>query len=248
MTATLVIVGVQRCGTTHLAQLLDDHPAIEMMKPLRPEPKSFLRGSSPADAEEFRSLAGGAGEDTLVIGEKSTSYLDHDASLERIASALPYATILVMLRDPVDRAISHYRFSSEHGVEVLPMEQALMDASLEKRPFDAGRMSVSPFAYFRRGRYAEDIRRLHRIFGPSRVHPVIFEELVDEVAVIAGVYERVGVAANHRPAGFEVAHNASRAPIRQVSPEVEQHLAAYYADPNRDLESLLRRSLPWRRA
>src|SRR5712691_8572726 len=105
-----VIVGAQRCGTTYLYRLLDEHPEIEMAKPLRPEPKFFLDddrfplGLSYYESQFF-SEAG-----PRVRGEKSTSYIESDVAAQRIKATLPGAPMVAVLRDPVERAISNYRF------------------------------------------------------------------------------------------------------------------------------------------
>src|SRR5262245_37213050 len=115
-----VIIGAQRCGTTYLTRLLDEHPDVEMAKPFRPEPKFFLddgafgRGLDHYDARFFTD------DRARVRGEKSTSYIESELAIERIASLLPDAQVVVVVRDPVSRAVSNHRFSTEHGVEHLP--------------------------------------------------------------------------------------------------------------------------------
>src|SRR5205814_123516 len=96
---------------------------------------------------------------TRVRGEKSTSYIESDVATRRITATLPGAPLLVVLRDPVRRAISNYRFSTQNGVDDLPISEALR-AEAGERSWDHARFSVSPFAYLARGRYVEYLERL----------------------------------------------------------------------------------------
>jgi hypothetical protein len=239
-----VIAGAQRCGTTSLYRLLDEHPEIEMAKPLRPEPKFFLDdskfrlGLGYYDSQFFSDAS------ARVRGEKSTSYIESDLALQRIAATMPAAPIVVVVRDPVARAISNFRFSVQNDVENLPMAEALRAATGE-REWDTKRFSVSPFDYLARGRYVDYLERAVRSTARDSIHVVIFEELVSETAVIARLYERLGVDASFRPSSFDTAVNASDAGDEPVDPEIRDWLGDYFREPNQRLASFLGRQLPW---
>jgi hypothetical protein len=240
------VAGVQRCGTTYLARLLDDHPEIEMLKPLRPERKLFLGVDHPRSASAFVDAVMPTSRRTAVVGEKATSYLDSDLALDRIHRALPDARVVVMLRDPVDRAVSHYRFSCDNGLETLPPLAALGDPTQQDRSFDRSRISVSPFHYLRRGAYVERLERLFAVVPAEQVTVVLLEELRSDVAALADLYDRLGVDRSHRPERFGDAENRSVTDIGDLPTEVEQRLTEELAEPNRRLEALLGRTLPWR--
>ncbi len=77
VTRHLLVVGGQRCGTTYLHGLLDEHPEIAMARPARPEPKVFLSDElSGRGLEWYRSTYFAHATDEKVLGEKSTSYLE----------------------------------------------------------------------------------------------------------------------------------------------------------------------------
>src|SRR4051812_40385911 len=112
------IVGAQRCGTTSLATALERHPHVALAQPRRPEPKVFLTPGASDHVEEYLARwYAHAGPDTRLRVEKSTSYLESDVACREIARAFPEARIVVLLRDPVDRATSQYGFSVQEGVE-----------------------------------------------------------------------------------------------------------------------------------
>ena len=237
-----VIAGAQRCGTTYLYRLLDEHPEIEMAKPLRPEPKFFLDDDRyplglPYYESQYFSEAG-----TRLRGEKSTSYIESTIAAQRIKDTLPGATVIVVLRDPVRRAVSNYRFSVQHGVEDLSMTEALRAPA---REWDHDRFSVSPFDYLARGRYVEYLERLTRYIAAEQVRVLVFEELVSDSTVIAGLYEQLGVDATFRPAALGTTVNPSESSDEQVAPEIGDWLSGYFREPNQRLEAFLGRRLPW---
>jgi hypothetical protein len=237
-----VIIGAQRCGTTYLARLLDEHPDVEMAKPFRPEPKFFLDDERCAKGLDFYEEQLFTGN-TRVRGEKSTSYIESERAVQRIVELLPDALVIVVVRDPVDRAVSNHRFSTEHGVEHLPLAEGLR-AATGAREWDRSAYSVSPFAYLERGLYVDYLERVARHVSRERLHVLVFEELVADPDTIAALLTRLGVDPTFRPAALGVAANAS-AGDGSLDPETESWLRDYFAEPNRRLAAFLGRALPW---
>jgi Sulfotransferase domain len=237
----VVIVGAQRCGSTSVAATLARHPQVAFATPLRPEPKFFLE---PGTADRLPEYLGrfypDADPRARVRCEKSTSYFESDQACKEIASAFPEARIVVVLRDPVDRARSHYDFSRRNGLEDLPLEQAL-DPAAEDRPWDTARVSVSPFRYLSRGRYVDDLHRWDAAFGPDAVHLVLLEELRAEPWRFEQLEADLGL---DQSVSFEPdeAQNAS-ADVSALDPDVRARLAAWFADANCDLATRLGRPL-----
>ena len=242
-----VIIGAQRCGTTYLTRLLDEHPEIEMAKPLRPEPRFFLDSEQFARGAEHYEASYFSDPDARVRGEKSTSYIEHDVAVRRVAALFPEATIVAVVRDPVARAVSNHAFSTAEGVETLPLRDALRTDGARDRPWDPARFSVSPFAYLDRGRYADALGRVVQHVARDRLHVLVFEELVADDSVLGGLYERLGVDPTFRPSGVGAPVNVSPA-TGELDAETEAWLRSYYAEPNRRLEEFLGRPLPWPQA
>jgi hypothetical protein len=236
------IVGVQRCGTTFVYHLLDEHPDIAMAKPVRPEPKVFLRDTVRGKPSAYDALV--FPEDPLgtVRGEKSTSYLEHDDAVRRIIDTFPKAKFLVVLRDPVERALSHYRFSVDNGIEHRSLDEA-MSRDLEGHDtiYDIS-ISVSPFTYVRRGRYLEQLLRLERCIANADLHVLILEELLEDPTAMRDVYRFLGVNAAFHPTVEGAPTNASRS-MPPVSRSVLNMLRSYFAPLNRALERHLGREL-----
>ncbi len=242
-----VIVGAQRCGTTYLTRMLDEHPEIEMAKPHRPEPKFFLDDEQFAQGARHYETLYFSDAGARVRGEKSTSYIEHDVAMRRIMTLFPAATIVVVVRDPVARAVSNHRFSTAEGVETLPLADALRAAAAGERPWDRARFSVSPFGYLARGRYADALAQVVRRVPRQQLHVIVFEELVDDASVLAALYARLGVDPGFRPSGLGAPVNVSPDP-GELDAETAMWLRDYFVEPNRRFEEFLGRRLPWPQA
>lgn len=235
------IVGAQRCGTTSLATVLGCHPQVALARPLRPEPKFFLEPG--ADTEVRAYLARHypeVGPRVRLRLEKSTSYLESDLACAQIAAAFPRAQIVVMLRDPVDRALSHYAFSCANGVEDLEVEAAL-DPAAESRPWDLTSISVSPYRYLSRGRYIERIRRWDDAFGTEAVHIVILEDLIAAPTSLADLEAALGLEPRIE-FGFQEHQNTGERTVTLDDP-TRARLAGFFAAANSDLAKRLGRPI-----
>jgi hypothetical protein len=241
----LIIIGAQRCGTTYLHSLLDPHPEITMTHPARPEPKVFLSAELAARGREWYEATyfAHARSETL-LGEKSTSYLEHPEAAARAASMLGVAEIIVVLRDPVARAVSNWQFSSENGLEERSLERALADNLRGTRDWDRAVSSVSPFAYLERGRYADYLDPWFERF-PGRVHVRFFEELTSDEAELASLYKELGVDSGFRPDNLGRAVNTSNRAAPELAPGLVAEIRRHVADSDARLRSILGRELPW---
>jgi hypothetical protein len=243
------IVGAQRSGTTYLYQLCVEHPEIEMAQPARPEPKFFLlddlyaRGIDYYLSQFFSSEPG-----SKLRGEKSTSYYEMEVAARRIARHFPSAKIVFLLRDPVDRALSNYTFSVQNGLETLPMAEAFLREGERQRDYDPDQVSVSPFAYLRRGCYIDYLTMYERYFPRERLGVFFYERLVaagqpDECFSFLGVTTGLDLLSQHRVI------NASPRTESGPTPELERYLRDYFAEPNARLAQYLDTPLTfWRSA
>lgn len=244
MTTHLVVIGGQRCGSTYLTSILDAHPDVAMARPFRPEPKVFLsdedvdRGLEWYHRTYFRHAS-----PEQVLGEKSTSYLEDPRAPQRVARMLGRPHVLAVLRDPVERAVSNWRFSTDNGFETRPLEEALR-ANLDRpEPWDSSRTSVSPFAYLERGRYADLLQPWLAVF-PDTTSVFFLADLVSDPDAVATVYRRIGVDPAFRPRPTGVV-NEAEARATALSDELGARLREYFAETDTALRSLLGKDLPW---
>jgi len=190
-----VIVGAQRSGTTGLYKTLQQHPDICLAEPIRPEPKFFLdplgvRGGY----REYRRrhFAHHAGQ--RLLGEKSTSYIERPEAIDGIRQMLPDAKLVFVLRDPVARAYSNWRFSRDHGLEPLSFDEAL-EAEPERLAAGAPPgLSVNPFAYVARGHYVRYLEQWSRHFPREQILVVLSESLFAGSDAVLLLLERLGVS------------------------------------------------------
>ncbi len=236
MSSHFFIIGAQRCGTTYLYHQLDAHPDIEMAKPLRPEPKFFFTdelfnlGLDQYDRRFFP-----AGSSALVRGEKSTVYYESEPAAKRIARSFDQPRAIMVIRDPVERAVSNYWFSVNNGLETLPIEEAFRSEESRANDYDKTQVSVNPFAYLKRGRYIDFIDIYDRYFPPERFKIVIFEQLVSDPSVLRDIYAFLGVDSDFAPPDPERIINASRKSAVELPSEVRDYLHEYFADINTHL-------------
>lgn len=240
----LVVPGAQRCGTTYLRTLLADHPQVAMAEPARPEPKVFLRARPPDRADYLDRWFAHARPGDL-LGEKSTSYLDVPAVPRRIAKTLgDDVRVVVQLRDPIERALSHWAFSTENGMETLPLTEALEADMAGERDWDRSVTSTSPYAYLSRGKYAESLAPWVHEFG-ERLRVVFLEDLADDPSTIGSTYRWLGLT-EHVPGVHARPVNQSSTPTPDLDVDTMAALRDWYREADESLSALLEHSLPWR--
>lgn len=192
-----LIVGGKRCGTTSLQAALAGHPGV--VPPHRGKGTHFFdenyckgerwfRGHYPTRAQlTARSLLLGA---PVITGEASPYYAFHPAGFARIAQHLPTARLLFILRDPTERAYSHWRYERRRGFETLDLHEALNQEE-QRLAGEEDRLLADPaysswahrhYSYLARGRYAEQLDRCRLHFSPDQVLLVRFDDLVDRGA------------------------------------------------------------------
>jgi hypothetical protein len=145
---------------------------------------------------------------------------------------------VVMLRDPIERALSHWRFSVENGVEPLSVEEAFRREPERRDHFNGERYSTSPFAYLRRGRYIDDLERWTRLFPLDALKVLVTETVVGNREAVADLYRWLGVDPSYEPAGLKRPVNATArepGPAATLPNGMREDLAEAFAEPSRRL-------------
>lgn len=179
---TLFIVGAAKAGTTSLYHYLAQHPDIYMAPMKEPHFFSHIRPAPELEAffphiedeTAYVSLFANAGAEN-VRGEASTSYLSHPAVPDAIRERCPGAKIVIMLRDPLERAYSNYWNDVREGIE----HRSFAEAVSEELAGPPGRWGVSSL-YVDGGIYAERVERYLKSFN-GNVLVLFFEEFVADV-------------------------------------------------------------------
>ena len=199
---TFIVAGAMRCGTTSLNAYLREHPQIAMSQP---KEVHFFDVHFAKGCDWYRSHFPGA-HSAKAIGEATPEYLYAPEAIPRIAATVPEVKILLMLRDPVDRAYSHYWHNRSRGHEQLAFEAALDE---EPHRLAKGPEARSTFSYVDKGRYREQIERVFDHFPAEQVLIQTFEELVESPELVFGRTCRfLGVADDFRPPSLGRSINA----------------------------------------
>jgi len=240
-----LILGAQKAGTTALYAYLRWHPEITgpSFKEVSFFDRHYVKGERWYRAHmpvRRRSL----------VGEASPSYLFHPLAPERVAGMLPGARLIALLRNPVDRAFSHYQHEVALGREPLSFEDAVdrederMQGELERMLRDPSYFSLAwwNYTYVARGRYAEQLERWFAAFPREQLLVLFTEELsADTAATYRRVLDFLGVTARD----LESYPRIFDRDYADMNPGTRARLDKEFEDPNRRLASLLGRDLPW---
>ena len=178
-----IIAGAQKSGTSSLYDYLSEHPQIlpAVTKEVHFFDKQYAEGlahyraSFPRESEiaEQSSRVSGA----VLTGEATPYYMFHPHAMKRIAADLPECRIIVLLREPVERAYSgfhqslRYGFDSRSLQEAIDTEDVIYRAECEKLEEDPllNSHSHQRHSYIARGRYVEQLERIFGMFPREQV-------------------------------------------------------------------------------
>ncbi len=172
----------------------------------------------------------------------------HPTAPARIASSLPNVRLIVLLRNPVERAISHYFHQRKRGREPLALLEAL---EIEASRLDPGGDESDPLSnegwihasYVLRGMYAEQIERLYASIDPERILVLESDRMFAEPGpTLQSVFEFSGVRPDVMPRDLSPRMVGRRS---DVDPEARAFLERVFEEPNRRLYELLGEDYGW---
>ncbi len=207
-----LIIGAARCGTTALANMLAQHPEVFFSTPKEPHFMA-LAGSRPSFAgpgdegminqvaitkpAAYARLFAKAGN-ARRVGEGSVSTLYyHQRSIKNIQRHAPDAKLIVILRNPIQRAFSSFLYMTARGFEpCADFRQALDD---EPRRVAGNWHHI--WHYTQMGLYHDQLVRFLEAFGAARVHVVLFDDLdARPNEVVESLYRFLDIEPSFRPA------------------------------------------------
>ncbi len=234
-----VIAGAPRCGTTWQYHALERHPQIWLAKPVRPEPKFFLvdeeydQGLDYYAHRWFSNVPEG-----VMAGEKSTNYMESPLAAERLAQTLPTAKLVFLLREPVSRAFSHFRFTRMNGLEDLDFAEALELEESREEAIETQWRYARPFSYFSKGLYADNLEAWFNLFPRENILIKKYEDIEERPGpLLIEIHRFLGVEPRPNDAGGLGIVNA--ADLVDADPSVLASLRQRYEAPNERLYELL---------
>ncbi len=222
-----LIIGGQRCGTTSLYRYLAGHPSV---RPATGKELQFFSLHHRRGERWYRAHFPVRPPGVLSF-EASPYYLFDPDVPARAAAMLPQARFVALLRDPAERAYSHYLHSRSYGVEPLSFAEAL-DAE-PARLATGGHAARRQFSYLARGRYAEQLSRWFAHVPRDRVLVVRTEELNERYPEILGF---LGLDAAPTPGDR---HTRRPAGSPGLTPELRERLRREFAADQAALAALL---------
>lgn len=184
----LFIPGAAKSGTSTLHGYLSQHPDIDMS--VTKEPNYFWRTDK--RLEHYANIF--MHPERRYRGESSTNYMVRPKVVDRIRETVPDPRFIFILRNPVDRAWSHYRWAKAHyGRESRGFRDAFRD-DLRKPPENGDQPPQIDSGYYHLGCYARWLKLYLDAFGADRILVLVFEEFVrDPTRYMNEVYRFLGV-------------------------------------------------------
>ncbi len=189
-----IIIGAAKSGTSALYSYLASHPKVlpAVVKEINFWSHRFQQGLPwyqshfPAISEEIAKQQG------LITGEASPSYFAHPEAPQRIKQAYPNIRLIVSLRNPVDRTISHYYDRVRRRQEVRPLDLAIYE-SLAGNSSPSTSVEFVP-DYLRESCYSLNLQAWYSHFEPEQIYVIKSEDLLNQPAATSqSVFEYLGL-------------------------------------------------------
>ena len=158
---TFLIIGAAKAGTTGLFKYLQQHPEVF----ISPKKEIHYFDANHDKGDEWY-LDHFDQSDKKVLGEASPIYYFYPGTLELIHAFDPTLRLIFLLRNPVDRAISHYWMEFNRDRESRQMLKAFED----ENPCSTTEDSIRIFSYKARGEYHRRLDKIYSLFPREQVH------------------------------------------------------------------------------
>ena len=236
-----LIIGAQKAGTSSLYAYLTQHP--EVLAATRKETGFFSKKHSKGSAwYRARFPPVEKINRDFISGEATPEYFFHPHAAKRINHLLPDIRLILILRNPIDRAISHYYHSVKIGHEKLTLENALnaeddrIKEIMAKMTEDDSiyNLGWQNYSYKSRGIYSRQLERYYEYFARKQILIIHSKELFESPdKVMKKVQNHLGIAEFE---GFDFSiKNKGRYEKNMVPENVYLMLDNYFREYNEEL-------------
>lgn len=238
-----VIIGGQRCGTTSLFHSLAEHPRLQPS--FRKEVHYFDFHRVREDVNWYRANFAMKTSRSSLSFEATPNYLAYPEGPEAMAQTLPDAKLIALLRNPVERAHSSWKFATYRGFEDRPFEEAVKSPEAADTGGSSERHRGAHdlrSGYLVKGRYAEHLERWFEHYPREQILAIRSEALFDDPGTtMPQVLEFIDPSLDR---DFPMMHIHATPPA-DIDPGVREWLTEYYEPFNRRLEALLGLEFDW---
>ncbi|MEH7385241.1 sulfotransferase domain-containing protein [Bacillus sp. JJ1521] len=243
-----LIIGAMKCGTSSLYRNLVNHPQVisASKKEVHFFDKKFDRGLD-WYLNHFPLLLENTNENRqdLITGEASPKYLVHPDAPKRAYETLPNAKLIVLLRNPVDRAYSHYHHMARNRNELLSFEEAIMkEAGQLNQQMEKvlDNYKTIPTSYLTRGIYANQLERWMQYFPREQFLILKSEDFFkDTQSTFKQVTDFLGIS----EFDFSEHKQWNVGQYNRMEEQLREWLKLFFKPHNERLYQLLGRNLDW---
>ena len=251
-----LIIGAARSGTTSLYEYLVKHPSVmpAVGKEVYFFDKKFDKGVNwyrtffPTKLAKSRLES--KQKQKCITGEATPRYLHHPHSPKRVHDLIPDVKLIVLLRNPIDRAYSHYQMERDHGHEELSFEEAIkkenrrIDDDAKKMNSDENFYSVNFYrkSYLTRGIYVEQLKRWFEKFPLEQFLILKSEDFYEKTPEI---YQEVLDFLGLEEFELKSFKAYKKREYSGIAPETRKELQEYFKPHNEELSRLLNRDFGW---
>ncbi len=241
-----IFIGGQKCGSTSMYNYLIEHPKI---LPATKKQVHFFDRYFDKGIDWYLAQFPAIRQDDIT-GEATPSYLFHPLVPQLVSKFLPEVKLIVVLRNPVDRLISHYNMLLRKNTESLSLEAALA-CEIERTQFDWNKIimgetydykTYNRYSYLSRGIYVEQLKRWMTLVAKEQFIILTSEEFFRSPATILNqVFEFLGLS--HYQLDEYIPYGKAVYPA--ISQSIRHTLAEFYRPYNQQLEEYLGMSFHW---
>ncbi|MGM0441271.1 MAG: sulfotransferase domain-containing protein [Elusimicrobiota bacterium] len=251
-----IIIGAQKSGTTSLYSYLGQHP--DFIPSYKKEVhyfdtyyhRGFLWYKSHFPYKKQLN-------NDKITGEASPSYICHPRTPQRIYEKIPDVKLIVLLRNPVDRAISSYMHQKRAGREQLSVmkafekEEERTKNSFKKLQENSGNVKKSSkqyrrYTYLERGKYIKQLKKYFKYFSREQIYIKCAEHFfADPRKTVREVFTFLGIDPGFTPENMDPINVTNYEKYPDINDQVYDFLEDYYRSYNQELFKYLRVHYPW---
>ncbi len=253
-----LIIGFVKCGTTSLFEYLLQHPDIyhPSGKEIDYFDRLYGRGNNwyrvNFQHKSYKFFVKNLLRKNFLTGEATPRYIEHPLTLNRIKKTVPNAKFIILLRNPVDRAYSHYNQNFRNGYEYLSFEDAikLEEERIKSRYEKMGKeedyysWDYDLFGYKAHGVYVDKLEHWMNAFSKNQFLILQTEEFLKNPSVIYNQVLRFLDLPKWEPLEYKL-YKKRDYKQPKIKPEVKKKLMEYYQPYNEKLYKLLGSNFHW---